>query len=300
MANSLVKKEESKLGFGAFMASENIKNKISNAIGKANVERFTASIVSAVSTNPDLAKCDFGSIVSCALIGESLKLAPSPSLGQMYIVPFYNSKEKTFKAQFQLSYKSYIQLAIRTGHYKKIGAIEIKEGELKKCDKIKEIYEFETIENEEIRNNTPTIGYYAYFEMTNGFKKELYWDKKKTLEHAKLYSTGYASDIKNGTQYTLWSKNTDMMGTKTVLRQLLSKYGEMSTEMQTAYQNDMASVDLDGNVDYVDNHKDDKFNTPTISTGNPSVIDVPFSDINDEDYVPFPSDAPAIKDLEEV
>ena len=295
MANSLVKKEESKVGFGTFMASESIKTKISNAIGKANVERFTASIVSAVSTNPDLAKCDFGSIVSSALLGESLKLPPSPQLGYVYLVPFYSSKEKVSKATFQIGWKGYYQLAMRTGQYRKIVVSEIKDGELAGFNPITEEYELKPIIDPSERKNAKTIGYYGFFELINGFKKEIYWSKEEMEHHALEYSSGYKSDVKNKTSYTFWSKDFDGMAKKTIIRQLLGKYGIMSTEMQTAYQNDMASLDLDGNVDYVDNHREDKFNTPTISTGEPSVIDVPFADEIvvdevDDQYVPFPVD----------
>ena len=109
------------------------------------------------------------------------------------------------------------------------------------------------IENEETREKTKTVGYYAMFEYTNGFKKTLYWSKSKMQEHAKKYSQGYKADLSKGTSYTFWSKDFDGMAFKTMLRQLISKWGIMSIEMQNAIEKDMGVISEDGSVDYVDN-----------------------------------------------
>lgn len=142
-----------------------------------------------------------------------------------------------------------MQLAIRSGQYKKLNVVAIKEGELKRFDPLNEEIEVELIEDEEVRENAPTIGYYAFFEYVNGFKKAIYWSKAKMESHAMKYSAGYKA--KKG--YTFWEKDFDGMAYKTMLRQLISKWGIMSIEMEKAMVNDMAVINQDGTPDYVDN-----------------------------------------------
>lgn len=249
--NSLAKKAQ-KLGLTSYLTQEAVKNQINNVIGGENGQRFISSIVSAVNNSPQLAQCTNQSILSGALLGESLKLSPSPQLGQYYLVPF-NDRQKGKVAQFNLGYKGYIQLAIRSGQYKKLNVLAIKEGELIKFNPLTEEIDVRLIEDEDIRENTPTIGYYAMFEYTNGFRKAIYWSKTKMENHAKKYSAGYSRDLQHGTQYTFWSKDFDAMAYKTMLRQLISKWGIMSIDMQNAIESDMAVINEDGNKDYVDN-----------------------------------------------
>lgn len=206
--------------------------------------RFTASIISAVSTNPALQECDPGTIVTAALLGESLNLSPSPQLGQYYLVPFNDTKRQCKVAQFQLGYKGYIQLAIRSGQYKKLNVLAIKEGELIRFDPLNEEIEVCLIEDEETREKAATIGYYAMFEYANGFRKALYWSKSKMERHALQYSKGYKA--KKG--YTFWEKDFDAMAYKTMLRQLISKWGIMSIEMQEAFTKDQSAFDEEGEV----------------------------------------------------
>lgn len=108
------------------------------------------------------------------------------------------------------------------------------------------------IEDEEAREQAPTIGYYAMFEYTNGFRKTLYWSKQKMQNHAKKYSKGYAADLSKGTAWTFWSKDFDGMAMKTMLRQLISKWGVMSIDMITAMESDAAVIKEDLTPDYVE------------------------------------------------
>jgi recombination protein RecT len=195
-----------------------------------------------------LQECTNQSILSGALLGESLKLSPSPQLGQYYLVP-YNDRDRGKVAQFQLGYKGYIQLAIRSGQYKKLNVLAIKEGELVKYDPLNEEIVVNLIEDEEARENAPTIGYYAMFSYTNGFTKSLYWSKKRMEAHARKYSKGYAA----GKGYTFWEKDFDAMAYKTMLRQLISKWGIMSIDMQRAIEGDMSVITENGAPVYVDN-----------------------------------------------
>ena len=253
--NSLAKRNQ-RLGLTAYLTQDAVKNQINKVIGGKNGQRFISSIVSATQANPQLQECTNASILSAALLGESLNLSPSPQLGQYYMVP-YKDKNKGTVAQFQLGYKGYIQLAIRSGQYKKLNVLAIKEGELIRYDPLNEEIEVSLIEDEEEREKAETIGYYAMFEYVNGFRKTLYWSKKKMQEHAKKYSPGYVSDLKNNRAWTFWSKDFDAMAYKTMLRQLISKWGIMSIDMMSAMDSDagVISYDPDGNrtVDYVEN-----------------------------------------------
>lgn len=250
--NTIVKKTNSKASLTAYLTQDAVKNQINNVIGGKDGQRFISAIVSAVNNNSMLQECTNQSILSGALLGESLKLSPSPQLGQYYLVPF-NDKEKGKVAQFQLGYKGYIQLAIRSGQYKKLNVLAIKEGELINFDPLNEEIEVKLIEDEEQREQAKTIGYYAMFEYTNGFKKAMYWSKKKMEAHALKYSAGYKKDKEKGWNYTFWSKDFDGMAYKTMLRQLISKWGIMSVEMANAIDSDMAVINDDGTKVYVDN-----------------------------------------------
>lgn len=246
VSNSLAKKNQ-RLGLTAYLTQDAVKNQINNVIGGKNGTRFVSSIVSAVNANPGLQECTNQSILSAALLGESLKLSPSPQLGQYHMVPF-NDKSKGKVAQFQLGYKGYIQLALRSGQYRKLNVLAIKESELIRFDPLNEEIEVNLIEDEETRENAPTIGYYAMFEYVNGFRKAIYWSKAKMQAHAEKYSPGYRA--KKG--YTYWEKDFDEMAYKTMLRQLISKWGIMSIELQTAMDSDMAVINEDGTKNYVD------------------------------------------------
>lgn len=252
VGNSLAKRQQ-KTGLTAYLTNDAVKNQINNVIDGKNGDRFISSIVSAVQTNSALQECTNPSILSAALLGESLKLSPSPQLGQYYMVPFNNNKKGFKEAQFQLGYKGYIQLAIRSGQYKKLNVLAIKEGELVRFDPLNEEIEVNLIEDEEAREEAPTVGYYAMFEYTNGFKKAMYWSKKKMEAHALKYSKGYKA--KKG--YTFWEKDFDAMAYKTMLRQLISKWGIMSIDMQSAMDADMAVIHEDGTKDYVDMENDE-------------------------------------------
>lgn len=258
MANEIQK--VTKQGINSYLQTDAIKNNITSVVGEKESQRFISSIVSAVQTNPALAECTNASILSAALLGHSLKLPQSPQLSFFYLVPYNNKKkdsngrEITVKeAVFQLSYRGYLQLAMRSGQYRKINACDIREGELKSYNPITEEYIFEGITDFEKRSKLPVIGYYAYFEMTNGYRKELYWSKEQMEAHAQKYSASYRKKYST----SFWISDFDAMALKTMLRQLISKWGMMSVDMETAYQHDMSVEDENGNPVYVDNVPDD-------------------------------------------
>lgn len=275
VGNSLAARTQ-KTSLTAYLTQDAVRNQINKVVGGKNGTRFISSIVSAVQTTPALQECTNNSILNAALLGEALNLSPSPQLGQFYMVPFDNKKKGCKEAQFQIGYKGYIQLAIRSGYYKKLNVIAIKQGELVRYDALNEEIEVDLIENDVLREETPTEGYYAMFEYENGFRKTIYWSKKKMLKHAEKYSFAF---YKNGGGKSLelleqnkvpekdmwkyssfWFKSFDDMAMKTMLRQLISKWGIMSIDLQTAIDKDMAVIRENGDADYVENteeHNDD-------------------------------------------
>lgn len=225
-----------KMNFAAVLKSPAVQTSLIGTLGDAmKAKTFTAALISAVNTNRQLMSCEPMSIISAALLGESLQLSPSPQLGHYYMVPFNDSKSGTTKATFQLGWKGYYQLALRSGQYKHIDAVAVKEGELIGYNPITDEINLEPIGDPLAREKAKTIGYYAHFELNNGFTKAMYWPKEKMEAHALTYSQGYKA--KRG--YTFWEKDFDSMALKTMYRQLISKYGIMSIEMQKAFVNDM-------------------------------------------------------------
>lgn len=265
--NSLARQDQS-MKLSVYLQNDAVKKQINQVVGGKNGTRFISSIVSAVQNTPALQECTSPSIVNAALLGEALNLSPSPQLGQFYMVPFDNKKKGCKEAQFQLGYKGYIQLAIRSGYYKKLNVLAIKEGELVRYDPLDEEVEVNLIDDDILREEAPTMGYFAMFEYENGFRKTLYWSKKKMLAHAEKYSFAF---YKNGGAKSLelleqgkipekdmwkyssfWFKDFDGMALKTMLRQLISKWGIMSIDLQNAIDKDMAVIHEDGKTDYVD------------------------------------------------
>lgn len=247
--NNSLAKQAKKPSFGMTINSDGYKRMINQTLGDPKkASRFVTAISSAVATNPALQNCDAATIVSAGLLGETLNLSPSPQLGQYYLVPFNDRKNSRTVAQFQIGYKGMLQLAQRSGEYKRINAMAVKEGELISYNPFDDEIDLQYIEDEEQRESLPTIGYYAMFEYHNGFRKVLYWSKAKMEQHALKYSQGYRA--KKG--YTFWEKDFDAMGVKTMLRQLISKWGVMSIEMQKAYEADGGVITASGEVEYVD------------------------------------------------
>ncbi len=255
--------EEGKSRFSLAILKPNYQALINNTLGDPErSKRFIATITSAVAVNPALQNCEASSILAGALLGESLNLSPSPQLGQFYLVPFKQKEKRDkqgnvilkecSKAQFILGYKGYIQLAIRSGQYKKLNVMEIKEGEFVSFDALNETIEIQMIDDYDDREKAETVGYYAMFEYVNGFRKAMYWSKSKMLAYADKYSPAFSANAylkiisgeiadKDLWKYSsFWYKSFDDMAKKTMLRQLISHWGVMSTEIQMAFEHDNA------------------------------------------------------------
>ncbi len=209
--NQLTENNKQQPKFSAAIQGKTYQKLILNTLGDSKrASRFTSAIISAVSANEKLQECDASTILSGALLGEGLNLSPSPQLGQYYLIPFNKTEgNNTIKvAQFQLGYKGYLQLAIRSGYYRKINVLPIKMGELEYFDPLEEQIKVHMIEDEQVRENTDTVGYYAMFEYLNGFRKVIYWSKKKMEKHANTYSNAFK--LKKLSSF--WYKDFDAMG----------------------------------------------------------------------------------------
>lgn len=264
--NSLVNKQPvQRKKFSVVIQEEGYKKLINNTLqDPKRAMNFVANISTVVAINPALQECNPATILSGGLMAETLGLSLNPQLRQAHLVPF-NKKDKSGRvidtlATFMIGWVGYYQLAMRTGAYKFINAIEVKKGELKSWNKLTEQYVLEFIEDDEVREQTETEGYIFTFQLTNGFTKTLYWTKKKMLIHAKTYSKAYRSDLNYGTKNSFWTTGFDDMAIKTLYRQGLSKYGILSIELENAIQADMSVISKNENgnkFEYVDNDSSD-------------------------------------------
>ena len=253
-----------KVGLTAYLTNDAVKDQITKVVGGKNSTRFTSSVISAVQVNPMLQECDNASILSCALQGEALQLPPSPQLGYYYMVPFNDKKKGIKVAHFILSARGYKQLAMRSGQYIDIDCIYVREGEYVGRDKYTGKQKFEFVEDDVEREKLPIIGYLAYFETKQGFRKQLYWTKEQVEKHADRYSQAFSLEaynkLKRGEipKSDLWKYSSywytafDEMAEKTVIKKLLKDWALLTTELEQAIEADQAVIREDGSKDYVD------------------------------------------------
>lgn len=197
---------------------------------KENSGAFVTSVMNLFNNDKLLQQCEPKLVLGEALKAAALKLPVEKQLGFAYIIPFKD--HGTPKPQFQLGYKGYIQLAMRTGAYRYINADKVYEGELKSADKLTG-----AIDLAGEKTSDEVIGYFAYIETLNGFSKTFYWTKDQVIAHAKRYSKSYKANS------SIWRDNFDEMAIKTVLRNLLSHYGVMSVEMSRAMSDEEVPAD---------------------------------------------------------
>lgn len=230
----------------SMLGNDNVKARFQEILGK-KAPGFISSILSVANSNTLLQKADPKTVTNSAVIAATLDLPINPNLGFAYIVPFGG------QAQFQLGYKGFVQLAMRSGQYKTINVREVYEGEVVSENRFTGEYEFGTPKSDKV------VGYMAYFKLLNGFEKYLYMSKEELEKHGKKYSQTY----KKGSG--LWASDFDSMAKKTCLKQLLSKYGILSIEMQRAHTFDQAVVKNDlieenvdeADIEYVDNNPEE-------------------------------------------
>lgn len=209
-----------------------IKTKIEQLVGK-NSATFATSVMHIANSNAMLRTADPTSIFNAACMAATLNLPLQNGLGFAYIVPFKNNKERKVEAQFQIGYKGFIQLAQRSGQFKRLVALPVYKNQLLKKDFING-FEFDW-EQEPEKDENP-IGYYAYFKLVNDFSAELYMSHDDIVKHAQRYSQTF----KKG--FGVWHDNFEAMALKTVMKLLLSKQAPLSVEMQQAVLADQAVV----------------------------------------------------------
>ena len=222
------------------LRQDSIKKRFEEVLGK-KAPGFMSSIISATNANKELKKADPLSIVSAAAVAAALDLPINPSLGFAHIVPY--KRDGVAIAQFQMGYRGFIQLGMRSGQYKTINACAVYEGELVASNR----FTGEMTFDETRRTSDKIIGYVAYFKLINGFEKWLYMTVEEAKAHGKRYSKSF--NIASGR----WQQDFDAMALKTVLKMLMSKYGILSVDMQTAVLADQAIVKKDGEYEYPDN-----------------------------------------------
>lgn len=218
------------------LSADAVKAKFDDVLGK-KAPQFTTSLINVVNSNYQLKKADANSVIASALVAASLDLPVNPSLGYMYIIPYGNT------AQPQIGYKGYIQLAQRSGQYKHLNAIPVYEGELKAWNPLTEETVYEPKQDRD--TDDQPIGYLGYMELLNGFSKTVYWTHKQIDDHRKEFSKSGGKDTPKG----VWKDHYDAMALKTVLRNLLTKWGPMTVDMQSA---DMADS---GQYDHLDEER---------------------------------------------
>ena len=244
-----------------FFESANVQNKIKELVGK-NAATFATSVMQIANSNSMLKTADPMSIFNAACMAATLNLPLQNGLGFAYIVPFRNNKEKKTEAQFQIGYKGFIQLAQRSGQFKRLVALPVYKKQLIKKDFING-FEFDW-EKEPEEGELP-IGYYAYFKLMNEFSAELYMTHEEINAHAKKYSQTYRTylDKKAKGQWaqSVWAENFEAMALKTVTKLLLSKQAPLSVEMQQAVLADQAVVkDVENQeFNYTDNIQEAEF-----------------------------------------
>lgn len=229
---------------------------------------FVNNITALVSNNQKLQECEPLSLMYAGIKATALDLPLDANLGFAYVIPFRNNKENKVEAQFQMGYKGFIQLAIRSGQFKTINVTEVKEGELIEWDMLSGEVKFKALPN---REELKTIGYAAYFRLTNGFEKTLYSTVESIEKHAKKYSQTYSSSNQYVQKSSKWNTDFDAMAKKTVLKLLLSRFAPLSVEMQSAIINDQSIITEKGNK-YVDNDTDIIVAEEIENNGNKEVI----------------------------
>ncbi len=241
----------------ALLESDKVKGMFENAL-KENAGAFIASLIDLYNSDNYLQKCKPQAVMMEALKAATLNLPINKSLGFAYIIPYNNSKNingqwvKEMEPQFQLGYKGYIQLAMRTGQYKYLNANIIYEGM-----EVKENYLTGNIEIKGAPVSNKQLGYFCYMQLINGFEKAVYMTKEECLAHGKQFSKTFNKKENKFNDKSNWVVNPDSMCLKTVTLKLLSKYGILSTEMQNVINREVdnevqESIDLEANQEPLD------------------------------------------------
>ncbi|OQO80482.1 recombinase RecT [Enterococcus gallinarum] len=241
--------DPSKLGFKALMNTPAMKKKFTDILHEKS-DSFMGSLMTLVGGDNYLSQAEPMTIIASALKAATMDLPIDKNLGYAYVVPFNRSEKvgnkwvKHNEAQFILGYKGYIQLAQRSGQYKALNALAIYDGQLIDWNPLTEEFTFDY----KSKVSDEVIGYVGFFELLNGFKKTVYWTKQEIESHRIKNAKGYDKEKLSGA----WVDNYDSMAIKTVLRNMLSKWGLLSVEMQSAITSDEKVFRVDENNDLIE------------------------------------------------
>ena len=227
------------------------QNYLQQVLGKKS-QSFVNNMTALVANSSMLQECEPITVIYAGIKATALDLPLDSNLGFAYVIPFKNNKKGITEAQFQMGYKGYVQLAMRSGQFKTINVRDVRDGEITGEDFISGEMQFKPKEN---RESLPVVGYVAYFRLTNGFEKMEYWDTEKINSHAMKYSQTFKSSNKWVKESSKWATDFDAMARKTVLKILLSKYAPMSVEMCEATTIDQSVID-DNGTHYIDKEPD--------------------------------------------
>jgi len=233
--------------FNKTLTMERTQDYLQSVLGDKKAS-FVNNITALVANSTNLQECEPLSLMYAGIKATALDLPLDSNLGFAYVIPFKNKDGKV--AQFQVGYKGFIQLAIRSGQFKTINVTDVREGEIESNDLISGTITFTQVDE---RDEHPIIGYVAYFKLINGFEKMLYMTKEQVEAHAKRYSQTYSSNYENTRASSKWTTDFDAMAKKTVLKLLLSRYAPLSVEMQNAVIADQSELNEQGQPTYVDN-----------------------------------------------
>lgn len=217
--------------------------------------QFVSNLTALVANNANLQECEPYTLMFAALKATALNLPIEPSLGMAHVIPFKNKKRNITEAQFQIGYKGFQQLALRTGQYKNINTTDVRAGEIGKRNRLTGEIEWNWIDDEAKRLQTPIIGYVNYFRLLNGFESTFYMSKEEMNAHALRYSQTYKSEKQYIREQSKWTTDFDSMALKTVIKLNLSKNGVLSTELQDAIRADQSVMREENNYEYIDNEE---------------------------------------------
>lgn len=227
----------------AVLAKDNVKERFAQLLGPERMQGFLSSLLQVVKSNNLLSKADPATILNAAATAAVLDLPLSDSLGFAWIVPFNDRRNKRVVAQFQIGWRGYIQLAHRTGQYRKINVVEVHENQFISWDALAEELDADLT----TPGNGKVVGYAAYFVLVNGFSKVAYWTHQQLIDHAQEYSQSYRSGA------AIWRDKFTEMACKTVLKNTLAKWGPLNSGLQMAVQADSAIQVEQGEYTYTDN-----------------------------------------------
>lgn len=217
--------------------------------------QFVNNLTALVANKAELQECEPFTLMFAALKATALSLPIEPSLGMAHVIPYKNKKKSTVEAQFQIGYKGFQQLALRTGQYKHINTTEVRQGEIGKRNRLTGQIEWHWIEDEAERLKAPIIGYVNYFILLNGFESTFYMSKEEMEAHALRYSQTYKSTTAYIKEQSKWTTDFDAMAMKTVIKLNLSKNGVLSIELADAIQADQSVMREENKYEYVDNEE---------------------------------------------